>query len=63
MAKLKAFLTPPVMAQADVNHGRAIFAQTCSICHTVFGRARRSARAELPGAFEDIDYLLQNIVH
>ena len=61
MAKLKAFLTPPVMAQADVNHGRAIFAQTCSICHTVFGTGAKIG-PELPGAFEDIDYLLQNIV-
>jgi putative membrane-bound dehydrogenase-like protein len=61
IVRLKAALTPAVLAKGDPSHGRALFAQTCAICHTVFGSGAKIG-PELPGAFEDIDYLLQNII-
>lgn len=61
IARLKAALTPAVLAKGDPSHGRALFSQTCAICHTVFGAGAKIG-PELPGAFEDIDYLLQNII-
>lgn len=61
IARLKAALTPAVLAKGDPSHGRALFAQTCAVCHTVFGAGAKIG-PELPGAFEDIDYLLQNII-
>jgi putative heme-binding domain-containing protein len=61
IAKLKAFLTTDSILHADVNRGRAIFTATCAICHTLFGYGAKIG-PELPGSFEDIDYLLLNIV-
>ncbi|HEV7404883.1 MAG TPA: PVC-type heme-binding CxxCH protein, partial [Chthoniobacteraceae bacterium] len=61
IARLKTALTPAVLAKGDPSHGRALFSQTCAICHTVFGAGAKIG-PELPGAFEDIDYLLQNII-
>src|SRR5207248_1811440 len=61
IARYKAVLTPQVMEKGDPAHGRALFTQTCAVCHTLFGRGGKIG-PELPGAFEDIDYLLQNII-
>jgi putative heme-binding domain-containing protein len=61
IAQLKAFVTTDSILRADVSRGRAIFTQTCAICHTIFGSGAKIG-PELPGSFEDIDYLLLNIV-
>jgi putative heme-binding domain-containing protein len=61
IAKLKTFISTDSILHADVSRGRAIFTQTCAICHTLFGYGAKIG-PELPGAFEDIDYLLLNIV-
>ena len=61
IGKLKQFLTTDLILKADAAHGRAIFTQTCGVCHTLFATGGKVG-PELPGAFEDIDYLLQNIV-
>lgn len=61
IAKLKAFVTTDSILRADASRGRAIFTQTCAICHTLFGYGAKIG-PELPGSFEDIDYLLLNIV-
>ena len=61
IAKLKEFLTADSILRANAGHGRALFSQTCALCHTLFGEGAKIG-PELPGAFEDIDYLLQNIV-
>lgn len=61
IAQLKAFVTTDSILRADVSRGRAIFTQTCAICHTLFGSGAKIG-PELPGSFEDIDYLLLNIV-
>ncbi len=61
IARLKSVLTPGFMARGDASHGRALFTQTCALCHTLFGAGAKIG-PELPGAFEDIDYLLLNII-
>ncbi len=61
IAKMKEFLTTDLIVKADPSRGRALFSQTCGVCHTMFGTGGKIG-PELPGSFEDIDYLLQNIV-
>lgn len=61
IAHLKQFVTTGSILRADVSRGRAIFTQTCAICHTLFGYGAKIG-PELPGSFEDINYLLLNIV-
>ncbi len=61
IARLKSVLTPVFMTKGDAAHGRALFSQTCALCHTLFGAGAKIG-PELPGAFEDIDYLLLNII-
>jgi len=62
IARYKTFLTPETVKAGDVNHGRALFAQTCATCHRLFD-AGTEIGPELTGANRaDIDYLLQNIL-
>ena len=61
IAKFKEFLDPTLIRQADASNGRAIFTQTCVVCHAMFGVGGKVG-PELPGSFEDVDYLLQNIL-
>lgn len=61
IARFKKIITPAAIEKADLSHGRAVFAQACAVCHTLFG-AGGQIGPELPGAFEDVDYLLQNIL-
>lgn len=61
IAKFKEFCTTDLILRADAERGRAIFTQTCAACHTLHGSGAKIG-PELPGGFEDLDYLLQNIV-
>ncbi len=61
IGRYKEFLHPDLILRADVNHGRALFAQTCAACHTLFGIGGRIG-PELPGSFDDLDYLLNNVL-
>jgi putative heme-binding domain-containing protein len=61
IAKFKEFLGTDAILRADASHGRQIFTQTCAVCHTIFGEGGKIG-PELPGSFEDVDYLLQNIL-
>jgi len=61
IAKFKEFLGTDAILRANAAHGRALFQQTCAVCHTLFGEGAKLG-PELPGAFDDVDYLLQNIV-
>ena len=61
IARLKKSLDTYSLLHADASRGRAIFTQTCAICHTLFGYGAKIG-PELPGSFEDVDYLLLNIV-
>jgi putative heme-binding domain-containing protein len=61
IAKYREFVTTDLVLRADAQHGRAIFAQTCAVCHTLFGTGGKIG-PELPGSFEDLEYLLSNIL-
>jgi len=62
IAKLKQQLTPAVMAKADLSAGRAIFSQTCAICHRLYGEGA-DVGPDLTGSGRaNLDYLLENVV-
>ena len=61
IAKYREFVTADLVLRADAQHGRALFAQTCAVCHTLFGTGGKIG-PELPGSFEDLEYLLTNIL-
>lgn len=62
IAKLKAQLTPDVIAQGDPSAGRALFNKTCTACHKFFGEGK-TAGPDLTGANRsNLDYLLENII-
>jgi putative heme-binding domain-containing protein len=61
IAKYKEFLHPDLILRADASHGRALFAQTCALCHTMHGTGGKIG-PELTGGYEDVDYLLNNIL-
>ncbi|MEO6787619.1 MAG: family 16 glycoside hydrolase [Chthoniobacteraceae bacterium] len=61
IAKYRQFVTTDLVLRADAQHGRALFAQTCAACHTLFGNGGKIG-PELPGSFEDLEYLLLNIL-
>jgi len=61
IAKYRQFVTTDLVLRADAQHGRALFAQTCAACHTLFGIGGKIG-PELPGSFEDLEYLLTNIL-
>lgn len=60
IAQFKQQLTPDKLAQADVGHGRAVFARTCAACHTLFDAGGKIG-PELTGAQRsNLDYVLSN---
>jgi len=62
IARYKGFLAGDVAKNADVARGRALFAQICATCHTLFGTGGNIG-PELTGSNRaDIDYLLQNVL-
>lgn len=61
IAKFKKFLGTDAILRADAAHGRQLFTQVCAVCHNMFGEGGKIG-PELPGSFEDVDYLLQNIL-
>ena len=61
IATYKKFLTTDSILHANAGHGRVLFNQTCALCHSMFGEGAKIG-PDLPGSFEDVDYLLQNIV-
>lgn len=64
MGELKRELSP-VLKDADVTAGRAVFTQTCAACHTLYDLGQQGANLgpNLTGSGrENLDYLLENIV-
>jgi putative heme-binding domain-containing protein len=61
IAKYREFVTTDLVLRADAQHGRALFAQTCAACHTLYGTGGKIG-PELPGSFEDLEYLFANIL-
>ena len=61
ISRLKAELTPAVLAQADPSRGRQRFIQACAACHTLYGEGGKIG-PDLTGSGRDnLDYLLENI--
>jgi putative heme-binding domain-containing protein len=61
IAKYKEFLHPDLILRADASRGRALYAQTCAVCHHMHGVGGKIG-PELTGGYEDVDYLLNNIL-
>ena len=61
IATFKKFLTTDSILRANAARGRGHFQQACALCHSMFGEGAKVG-PDLPGSFEDVDYLLQNIV-
>jgi putative heme-binding domain-containing protein len=62
IARLKARLTPAMLAQADRGRGRVVFNKACASCHKLYGHGSEIG-PDLTGAGrENLDYLLENIV-
>jgi putative heme-binding domain-containing protein len=58
----KSLLKPQMMANADIENGRAIFAHTCMVCHTLYGVGAKIG-PDLTGSNRaNTDYLIENIV-
>jgi putative heme-binding domain-containing protein len=62
MARLKQQLTPAVFAQANPSAGRAVFAQTCAVCHRLFGEGADIGPDLTGSGRANLDYLLENII-
>jgi putative heme-binding domain-containing protein len=62
-AKYKALLTDENLAKADLSRGRAVYAQSCGVCHKLYGEGA-DIGPELTGSDrKNLDYLLDNIVN
>ena len=62
IARMKAVLTPEAVRAGDASRGRALFTQSCALCHKLFDTGA-DIGPELTGANRtDLDYLLQNIL-
>ena len=62
IARWKRRLTPEYLATADPHHGRAVFNQTCAVCHKLFGEGG-DIGPDLTGANRaDLDYVLLNVL-
>lgn len=62
IARVKSSLTPDSIRAGDANRGRALFTQSCALCHRLFDSGA-DIGPELTGANRtDVDYLLQNIL-
>jgi putative heme-binding domain-containing protein len=57
----KKFLGTEAILAADVREGHGIFLQRCAACHKLHGEGSLIG-PELPGSYQDLDYLLQNIL-
>ncbi len=62
ITRYRQLLTPERLRAADAVKGRAIFNQTCVLCHVLYGEGARIG-PDLTGSGRDnLDYLLENIV-
>ena len=62
ISNLKKWLTPDLIASADVKNGKALFSKHCATCHQFFGEGGKVG-PDITGAQRtNIDYMLENIV-
>ena len=57
----RKFLGVEAILAADAYKGREIFMQRCAACHVMHGEGVQIG-PELPGSYEDLDYLLENLL-
>lgn len=57
----RKFLGVEAILAADAYKGREIFLQRCAACHVMHGEGYQIG-PELPGSYEDLDYLLENLL-
>jgi putative membrane-bound dehydrogenase-like protein len=60
--KLRAQLTPAVLASADLSKGRAEFHRLCAACHMLYGQGGRIGPDLTGSGRADLGYLLDNLV-
>lgn len=61
-AKYKLLIENTAMPKPDLSRGRALFAQTCAACHTLFGEGGKIGPDITGSNRADLDYLLHNIL-
>jgi len=61
-AKYKLLIENTAMPKPDTSRGRALFAQTCAACHTLFGEGGKIGPDITGSNRADLDYLLHNIL-
>ena len=62
ISNTKKWLTPEVIADADLSRGKQLFTQHCANCHTFFGEGGKIG-PDITGAQRtNIDYMLENII-
>ncbi len=62
IAKLKAQLTPDILAKADLSKGRVTFEQVCGTCHMLYGHGGQVGPDLTGSGRANLDYLLENVV-
>lgn len=62
IARFRAALPPETLARADLSHGRAIFQQSCAVCHVLYGEGSRIGPELTGSGRSNLDYLLENVV-
>ncbi len=62
IASIKKWLTPDVIAQADISRGKQLFTQHCANCHTFFGLGGKVGPDITGSQRANLDYMLENIV-
>lgn len=62
IAAYKKKFSGNALANADLINGRALFAQTCMACHTMFGQGIELGPDITGSNRADLDYILQNLV-
>jgi putative membrane-bound dehydrogenase-like protein len=61
MAQWKEKLAPIVM-DADLSAGRALFAKSCANCHVLYGEGKSAGPDLTGGNRKNLDYLLENLI-
>jgi putative heme-binding domain-containing protein len=61
IAKLKTQLTPDAVKHGSSSAGRALFAQTCAVCHRLYGEGAEFGPDLTGSGRHDLSYLLENI--
>ncbi len=62
ISKLKAQLTTPALAKANLSQGRVFFTALCSACHMLYGAGGKIGPDLTGSGRANLDYLLENMV-